>query len=234
MNITGRQEHILERIIREYIEKAQPISSQLIEKKCKLGICPATVRNEMQKLTDMGYVFQPHTSAGRIPTDKGYRFFVDRLLESEVSSILDMGEIEKELEERDAFRWALNLTRYLSRASSSLAVSYLEDKNLFLKEGWEDLLREPEFGNRRTFSDFALLLESFDKVVREMKGVSEIKVFIGGENPAKGAKDFGMVVARCRFPQKTEGVISLLGPKRMSYNRNIGLLNSLIKALEDF
>ncbi len=80
--ITERQGEILNRIVKEYITLAEPVSSQLLEKKHKFGLSPATIRNEMQKLTDDGYLLQPHTSAGRVPTDKGYRFFVDKLLEN--------------------------------------------------------------------------------------------------------------------------------------------------------
>ncbi len=79
MTITERQEKILNKVLQEYIKSAQPVSSQLLEKKYDFGISPATIRIEMQKLTDKGFLYQPHTSAGRVPTDKGYRLFVDKL-----------------------------------------------------------------------------------------------------------------------------------------------------------
>ncbi len=79
--ITDRQADILNEIIKEYIKLASPVSSHSLEKKKGLNISSATIRNEMQKLTDEGYLCQPHTSAGRLPTDKGYRFFVDQLFE---------------------------------------------------------------------------------------------------------------------------------------------------------
>src|SRR4030042_6643044 len=77
--LTERQEKILDIALREYVATAQPVSSQELLKKHDFGVSPATIRNEMQKLTDKGYLLQPHTSAGRIPTDKGYRFFVNKL-----------------------------------------------------------------------------------------------------------------------------------------------------------
>jgi len=80
METTQRQTEILNRLIQEYIDSARPVSSQLLEKKYDFSICPAMIRIEMQKLTDQGFICQPHTSAGRVPTDKGYRFFVDNLL----------------------------------------------------------------------------------------------------------------------------------------------------------
>ena len=82
--LTPRQEKILNTLTREYIKTAKPVSSNFLGKKCRLGICPATIRIELQKLTKMGFIKQPHTSAGRIPTEKGYKFFVENfLLENE-------------------------------------------------------------------------------------------------------------------------------------------------------
>ena len=97
METTERQQKILNTIIEEYINSAQPISSQLLEKKHNFGLSPATIRIEMQKLTDAGFLYQPHTSAGRVPTDEGYRFFVDDLLEkkSEESEVGDWFEDRK-------------------------------------------------------------------------------------------------------------------------------------------
>ncbi len=74
--ISDRQEKILELLIKEYIDSARPVSSDMLKKRLHLDISPATIRNELQELMEAGYVAQPHTSAGRVPTEKGYRFFV--------------------------------------------------------------------------------------------------------------------------------------------------------------
>src|SRR4030043_2035671 len=102
MEITKRQKSILDRIIKEYINTAEPVSSQLLEKNYSFDICPATIRIEMQKLTDGGYLLQPHTSAGRVPTDKAYRSFVDNFFEEEFSRFNEdffdeIEQIEKDL-----------------------------------------------------------------------------------------------------------------------------------------
>ena len=76
-----RQKSILNAAIREYIHTARPVASRDLVRKFQLGVSPATVRNEMLSLNELGYLEQPHTSAGRIPTDQGYRFFVDNLAE---------------------------------------------------------------------------------------------------------------------------------------------------------
>ena len=74
--ITDRQRQILNSLIQEYLKITEPISSELLKEKCGLSVSPATIRNELQELTELGYITQPHTSAGRVPTNKGYRYFV--------------------------------------------------------------------------------------------------------------------------------------------------------------
>ncbi len=73
--LSERQEHILHSLIKEYIDSASPISSDLLKKRGSLNVSPATIRNELQELTQLGYIMQPHTSAGRVPTEKGYKVF---------------------------------------------------------------------------------------------------------------------------------------------------------------
>jgi heat-inducible transcriptional repressor len=77
--LDDRKAAVLRAVVREYIETAQPVGSTYVARSTNLGVSPATVRNEMAALEREGYLTQPHTSAGRVPTDKGYRFFVDQL-----------------------------------------------------------------------------------------------------------------------------------------------------------
>jgi len=77
--ITDRQEKILEALVREYICGAEPVSSKLLKERAALEVSPATIRNDFQELTEAGYITQPHTSAGRIPTQKAYRYLADKL-----------------------------------------------------------------------------------------------------------------------------------------------------------
>jgi transcriptional regulator of heat shock response len=247
--ITERQEEILNRIVQEYIDSAQPISSQLLEKKYDFGISPATIRIEMQKLTKAGYLYQPHTSAGRVPTDKGYRFFVDNIfkkgynpslvdsrssLRSERAPILEfedkIEEILKE-EKEDILKWASRLTKFLAEESSSFTILQLLERDFLLKEGWEEILKEPEFKEKDLVFDFVGFLENFEENIKNLKINSEIKIYIGRESPFPGAKNFSIILSKCYFPE--EAILSLLGPKRMAYDRNIGLINSLKRLLDD-
>ena len=236
MEITERQKEILNSIIAEYIRSAQPVGSKLLEKKHKkFQICPATIRNEMQKLTEAGFIFQPHTSAGRVPTDKGYRFFVDDLLEREILNDRLDSEIEEWVDEdfKDAFKLIQSLTRNLASFSSNLVLGYLADEKILWKEGWDRVFREPEFREKKTITDFFGLLSNFEKEMDSIRIDSGLRVFIGKENPFPKAREFSTIIARCRFPRGEDGFLAIMGPKRMAYDRNINSLNHLIKILEE-
>jgi len=248
MIVTERQKEILNRIVADYIDLAQPVSSEFLEEKHHFGICPATIRIEMQKLTDTGFLYQPHTSAGRVPTDKGYRFFVDNLFARQNFVKQNLGGFEKgfpkektllkvedliEREMGDGVRFLQSLTKNLaSFSSNSLALGYLFDEDLFWKEGWEDVLGEPEFKETKVITDFADVIKHFEKEIEDIKINSGIKVYIGKENPFSKVKDFSIIISKCHFPNDGKGVLAIAGPKRMAYDKNINSLNSLTKLLE--
>lgn len=234
MKITERQEKILDRIVRDYIDLAEPISSELLEKKHDFGICPATIRIEMQKLTDKGFLHQPHTSAGRIPTDKGYRFFVDKLIKEKKSAFEDIFDFEKIFKKgrEDIFKFANDLVKTLAETSSNFSLLHLLDEDLSWKEGWGEILKQPEFGERDFIAGFNDLLENFEENIDDLELDSEMKIFIGREVPFSRNKDFSIMVSRCHLPKGEEGIVSILGPKRMAYDRNINLINSITRLLE--
>jgi len=235
MIVTERQKEILNRIVADYIDLAQPVSSEFLEEKHHFGICPATIRIEMQKLTDTGFLYQPHTSAGRVPTDKGYRFFVDNLFEKGFPKEKTLLKVEDLIEREmgDGVRFLQSLTKNLaSFSSNSLALGYLFDEDLFWKEGWEDVLGEPEFKETKVITDFADVIKHFEKEIEDIKINSEIKVYIGKENPFSKAKEFSIIISSCHFPDKEKGVLAIAGPKRMAYDKNINSLNYLTKLLE--
>lgn len=228
MTITERQGLILDKLIQEYIDSAEPVSSEFLEKKYHFGICPATIRIEMQKLTDGGLLFQPHTSAGRVPTDRGYRFFVDGLREKEISETEEIFKIEEILKKGkgDILKWADNLTKFLAEESSSFVLLNLLEKDFILKEGWEEILEEPEFEEKSLVSDFIRFLENFEKNIVHLDIDGEIKIYIGRENPFSKINNFSIILTRCYFSEENEGIVSLVGPKRMNYDRNINLMKS--------
>jgi transcriptional regulator of heat shock response len=230
--MTERQTGILNRIVQEYIKTAQPVSSQSLKDKKGMEVSSATIRNDMQELSDSGYLFQPHTSSGRVPTDKGYRFFVDSLFEKEMKEM----RVEMENHFKDALRFTHNLTRFMADRSSGLAVGYLSHEKISWKEGWERIFNEPEFQEKDTAVHFAQMLEDLERGIDELffEDRPEIKVYIGGENPFSKTKDFGLIMTNCRFPKREKGFLVIAGPKRMAYDKNITLMDSIIKFLSNY
>jgi len=220
--ITERQSEILDRIIQEYIIQAKPVSSQLLEKKHNFDLSSATIRNEMQKLTNKGYLAQPHTSAGRLPTDKGYRLFVDKLLGKESAELATNWQREI----KASFEFIREITEFLAEESSNLALGYLSNEGIIWKEGWREVFREPEFLQKGYMASFINALEDLEENIGSINFPSEIRVYIGKESPVSKNKDFSLITLG--FDQ---GLFALLGPKRMSYHKNISLLINLCRKI---
>ncbi len=247
MKLTNRQRKIINAVVKEYVKSAHPVSSKLLKKKYKFEVSPATLRNEMKELTDKGYLFQPHTSAGRVPADKSYRFFVNHFLEKEFQNkkreqpkkkedVFEMSqEFEKEV--KDIHKFVRTLTKKLAHFSSSLAICYLLEEEIMLREGWNEIFKEPEFKNSDFSSQFIdmvdILEKSFEDLPFENGRYDRIKIYIGKEVPFSKKSEFSVIVSRCSFSKIQEGFLTLLGPKRMAYPKNISLMNSVIKLLEE-
>lgn len=234
MTITDRQKDILEKLIGEYIKLAWPISSDFLKKECHLSISPATIRLDLADLTRAGFLEKHYISGGRIPTDRGWRFFVDNLFEKD--DFAKNGEkILKEFEEifkevNDIFHFSQEIAKRLASFSANLGLVYSQELGVFWKEGWEKIVKIPEFQNLDYLKKFTELVNDLERNIEKFdffeKG-EKIKVYIGKESPFK-EKKFGIVAGKSL--ERTTFVI--LGPKRMDYNRNIGLINYLIKKIE--
>lgn len=234
--LTERQKSILEKIVEDYIHSAQPVSSLELEKKHNFGIKPAMLRIEMEKLSGGGYLSQPFVSSGRVPTDKAYRFFVDGILAKRVPEFAGIKAISivMEREREDLFKLAMETVRFLAHSSSSLALFNLPERGILLKDGWEEIVKEPEFEDRNFFTGFTDFLNEFEEESSNLEINEGINVFVGQENRLDKSGDFSLIVCSCRLPGNQKGVLSLAGPKRMAYKRNISLVDSLIKILDDF
>lgn len=234
--IKKRQEQILNKLIKFYISSFDPVSSNCLKERCSFGLSSATIRHEMQVLTEMGYLYKPHTSSGRIPTDKGYRFFVDSLKERKNNSsekvFKKIKKIRKKTEDRNIFLKEFN--RIISSISSSLTISYLLDDGIFIKEGWSSAFNGPEFSDIKKVREFLLMVDRFEERIDDFNlDFFSARVYIGDEAPSLRSKDFSLIVSKCVFFNEKEGIVAILGPKRMAYDKNIFLLNSISKILNN-
>ncbi len=134
--LSERKVKILDAVIRNYLETGEPVGSRTISKYTDLNLSSATIRNEMSDLEELGYIVQPHTSAGRIPSDKGYRFYVDHLMKEKEREVSEMKEfvIEKTEKMEQMFKQVAKLlaanTNYATLVS---APSYHMNKIKFIQ-----------------------------------------------------------------------------------------------------
>lgn len=237
MNV--RQQKILETVIKEYVDTAQPVSSGVLNEKYKLDVSPATIRAEMKKLEKEGYLYQPHTSAGRIPADKGYRFFINSLMESRKKLTSREQEALRQnlLAGKEDSRLMPKIANLLADMSSNLAISgLLEDEPEVYKAGMGRLLRELELESAEHFSKITRVFDYLDRNIEELFDIVQDEtfgVYIGEENPIKQMRGLSMIISGQKLKSGNRGLIAILGPRRMRYDRNIALIEYIRDLLEE-
>jgi heat-inducible transcriptional repressor len=234
MNI--RQQEVLKAIIELYSETAEPVGSQVLLENFDFDVSSATLRNDMAFLEEEGYLYQPHISAGRIPTDQGYRFFVESLSKSELTREEQAG-LQKELLILKAkhARLGRSTAKLLSAFSGNLAISGLMDREELYDFGMKEMLDKPEF---QDLDDLARLVETLDTLddkleqIKETFHTGETQIFIGEENPITSIQNCSMIIAPYKTSEGT-AIIAIIGPKRMDYAKNKSLLEYMSRLLSD-
>jgi len=221
-------------VVKEYTETAVPVGSKVLASKYKFDLSSATIRAEMNDLEESGYLHQPHISSGRIPTDKGYRYFVEEIMSDKELSKVEQKKLQAELLKMQAKNTRLTRTtaKLLSGLSGNLAISGV--KHEFDDFGMQELLDEPEF---REMDDLCRLAETldyidekFDSLVKNLRD-NEVKIFIGKENPIKEISNCSMMISPYKTKSGEKGLLALIGPKRMEYAKNKSLINYMKKLL---
>ena len=232
-NITERQKEILHSLVDEHIKFGVPISSDFLKSECCFDFSSAAIRLELAELTKNGFLVKTHFSGGRVPTDNGYRFFVDNLLAKERRKQV---KLQKEIWEifdvyDNLWQMLHYLAENLARLSCSLSLVGLEKMRFFWKEGWQNLARSPEFEDVGYLRSFLGLVDGFEQEIEKVhfNQDEKIKIFIGHESPFK-IKEFSLILGQGQIGKKTKQktIFALLGPKRMDFQRNIYLMESLI------
>ena len=337
MDLDERKKIILIAIIKNYLETGEPVGSRTISKYTDLNLSSATIRNEMADLEELGYIIQPHTSAGRIPSDKGYRFYVDQLMNDKVREVEEMKEVLLEREEKMenllkqvAKKLAIN-TNYASMISAPsihgnklkfiqlsrvdenqlLAVVVIEGNviknkmirlseeisdetllklNLLLNtnlnglniesinlgiiqtmksqagihseivdvvidavadaikadedleiytSGTTNIFKYPELSDSERASELISTFENkedLNEFVQSTLSEEEntgIQVYIGEEVKMKSMKDCSVVTATYELEEGMRGTIGIIGPKRMDYEKVVGILKNLKQQMSD-
>lgn len=234
--LSERQQSILEAAVEEYVRTAEPVASSELVRKYHLPYSSATVRSELQALDEAGYLSQPHTSAGRVPTDKGYRLFINRKLGT--SEPITKGEEQTLKEVRnsdDPIEFMRHASRTISELTRNFAIAGFPEDDLFYKSGMREVMKAPEFSDLDQMQEFGSLIDMIEDRILDVFNREEFvepKTFIGNENPIREARHWGMIVSSYETPFKKGGMIALIGPKRMDYERNISILKYFGHMLE--
>lgn len=240
MNLTERQKEILAELIKEYVKRAEPVSSNFLVAKCGFDCSPATIRAEMFNLEREGYLAQPHTSAGRIPTDKAYRYFVDHLLKDREDPLpeKDRKAIDKTIENtpKNPHAMSANLAKTMANLTDNFAISGIQDTGEFYRMGFTNLFELPEFAQAEDIFGLGSIFDQFESYFEDIFNhwpEEEIAVYIGRENPSRDSTNETVLMARYALPQGYEGVSALIGPMRMAYDHNMAILKYIAKKMNE-
>jgi len=249
LSLSARQSFILNRVVDTFIETGHPVSSRTVACASPSPVSSATVRHEMGALEETGYLVQAHHSSGRIPTDRGYRHYLDCGVES-----YEMGEARtRELSARfsgrfksldDTVLFAQEFSEVLSKLSEQLgvllvpdAVSFdLDDRHVQMTaQGLQYLLEKPECQDSATLKPLVRAVEEKETLKRWIRGHAEgdcPRAFVGQEHAFEDLEDYSIVTAR--FDAGVPGVsgaIAVIGLKRMSYNKVIPIVSGMARLM---
>ena len=222
--ISERKKNLLEIIIKEYLQTAVPVSSGALVKKYKLSFSPATVRNEMMELEEEAFIYQPHTSAGRVPTENAYKLFLEDLIVSKkVKGLKDSEEKVLELlftHDETSYKKTAKAIAELSKS----AVFWAFHKNDLYYSGLSNLFSQPEFKQLDMVCDFSGVIDRLEDIIDEsFEDLKEgVQVFIGSENP------FGNFLSTTLLKYKNNkqaGIFGIISLMRTDYEKNLSLVN---------
>lgn len=223
-----RTEEILLAVIREHIKTAQPVGSEVLQTKYKIGVSSATIRNELALLEREGYIAQPHTSAGRIPTAKGYAIWIGSLKQKKLSQ-KDVDDLESYFSDTSEEGLKL-LAKELARLANT-AVFWAFHRRHFYHTGLSNFLTQPEFVGSNLIYDISAVVDRMEDVINENfdHWHDGVEILLGDTNP------FSNICSAIVLKYRNAGVVSVVGllaPLRQDYERNSALMNFLESKLK--
>jgi transcriptional regulator of heat shock response len=232
-----RQQKILQAIIDSFIKSAMPVGSAYIREFYDFGVSPATIRNEMAALEREGYIMQPHTSAGRVPTNRAYRMLVDQmeLQEQLIQQVQqDMLNVRREYYLKKTKEKLYDMVAILAGVTNNISFATLPDKDRVFYVGISNLLKKPEFITQpEKASQVVEILENqlYD-VLCDLKITREGAIYIGEENILPEFQSCSLLAVPYQY-KGFEGVMGILGSTRMDYPYNLAALRTAIQLLLD-
>ena len=236
IKLKDRNSYILKALIKEYTRTGEPVASEILNSKYRIGVSSATIRNDFVILTEEGYLYKPYISSGRIPTDKAWKFFIDTIFEDENDSFEQWEEKLKDQvlkikpkpkEHINFIKEIKKLLDIISEESHSLSFCYLLQEDEIIKQGLKYMFAEmieEESLSCEFFQQIAESLERLDEKLKNIKIDESPLVLIGKDNPFVRSDQFSSLLSVVSRPR---AILGILGPKRMPYKRNIAILRAI-------
>jgi len=237
MELTERKLKILQTIITDFIRNAEPVGSRTLSKLLDMDISPATIRNEMSDLEEMGYLYHPHTSSGRVPSDKAYRLYVNNLMDKYELAQNEKQRIKRELRTHmtELERTVLHASELLSEITNLTSFATLEDMqdmSLFLR-GMTRIFAHPEYNTIERARSFLEMVDNRETLAVELMRQEEgLTIRIGDENSERIMPGTSIITATYRVDGRKVGQLGVIGPTRMRYSEITGVIDYMSKNLD--
>ena len=251
--LAPRQREVLHAVIREHLASARPVASAELVRRYRMTVSSATVRNELAALEQIGLLTHPHTSSGRVPTDLGYRYFIEALMpqpdirpEERVTLSHQFRQAQPDMGE-----WLRLAASTLARLTAEAAIAtydrVLEEHEVTWTreihyEGIDQILTQPEFQMGERVRGVLSLLQDrqlLSQVLPGSLGEGDVAVSIGSEHALEPLRPLSVVIGRYGHREGAVGYVGVVGPTRMDYHRTIGavryvgtLMSDVVRALD--
>ena len=236
MKIDRRLE-VLRAIVQHFVETAEPVGSNTILVSYKFQVSPATIRNDMASLEKDGLIFQPHTSSGRVPTDLGYRLFVEELQDYEEAKKevkLAIETAQKEMHMHKVKEKIHDLVALLAHVTQVASFATVPDNSRTFYIGLSNIIRQPEFiADTARASQVIEVFEQNDRFMNILSGLdidNTVKFFIGKENLLPEIQSCTLIVTQIQLLGQT-AIIGLLAPTRTNYAFNRAAIEQIRKLI---
>lgn len=229
-HLDTRQHTLLMTLIEEHIQSAAPVASQSLVGKPGLEVSPATIRNELMDLEEAGMLHQPHTSAGRVPTEQAWRVYIEYVLnqamhETGLPRIRGAEELRQVFAEhgQEPEQRMRRLARTLADLCNEAVIVGFSARDVYYT-GLTHLFRQPEFTHIQEVLEISRVVDRLDEIVEQLFPNAEdrIQVLLGSENPL--GEGCSLMMTRCLVSPREHGFMAVLGPLRQSYTHHLAAL----------
>lgn len=237
VDLTARQVQILRAIVEEFINTAEPVGSEALDRKFNLGVSPATIRNDMVQLTKLGYLQKPHSSAGRQPTAAALKLYIRELMKEKDLSVADEVSLKERIwsERDDKDDLLREATRILADKADAVGIAIDAEDKFIISAGYSHLLGMPEFYDIETMRHVLSLIEEYNlmqEIVTTTLDDNPVKIVFGSELGNKFLEPVSFLYVEFEIDGKSYQ-LGVLGCNRFDYQYVVPLLRYSRALIQD-